>query len=99
MLNQSLEQAGLNVAVFISGQKESFRNVDFLQDGDIVEQTGDLEFGALAHQMQSRHADIVLSCVGVTNRQPEFNGHLWAISANSMFPHKLTDLSRRKGLE
>jgi len=93
-LYQSLEQAGHSVSGFIHGRLADFPNVGFLQNGDIVEECDVLEFDRLADQIQVRQADVVLNCVGVTKRKPEVDIPLVAISVNSLFPHRLVELSR-----
>jgi dTDP-4-dehydrorhamnose reductase len=96
-LYQRLRLTGHTVSGFIHGRVADFPNVDFLQSGDIVEQTDVLAFDDLAAQIQERRADVVLNCVGITKRKSEVNDPLLAIGVNSLFPHKLVELSRSAG--
>lgn len=95
-LYQSLEQAGHNVAGFIHGKIDDFPNIDFLCNGDIVEQVNVLDFDTLAKNIRDRNADVVLNCVGITKRKPEVDEPLLAIGVNSLFPHRLVELARRQ---
>ena len=93
-LYQKLTLAGHNVAGFIHGRVGDFPNVEFLQNGDIVEQVDVLAFDALAQEIRVRNADVVLNCIGITKRKPEVDVPLLAIGVNSLFPHRLVELSR-----
>lgn len=94
-LYQVLLQAGHSVSGFIHGEITDFPDFNILKSGDIVECSDVLAFDDLAKEIQNRNADIVLNCVGITKRKPEINDPLMAIGVNSLFPHKLVDLSRR----
>ena len=96
-LYQSLVQAGHTVTGLIHGRLSDFANVDFLGRGDIVEQVDVLDFDSIAKVIESRNAHVVLNCVGITKRKPEVNVPLMAIGVNSLFPHRLVELSQRLG--
>ncbi len=47
------------------------------------------DFFALTNLLNGIGADVVLNCVGITKRKPEIDDLPYAISVNSLFPHRL----------
>ena len=80
----------------IHGRKSDFAEIDFLQSDAISESLDVLDFDALKKSLDEIKPDVVLNCVGITKRKPEINVPLLAIGVNSMFPHKLAALAKKK---
>lgn len=65
------------------------RNHSLFAGSYVHENVNVQDFEALTELLESLNANVVLNCVGITKRKQEINDLPYAISVNSLFPHKL----------
>lgn len=93
-LFQTIQTAGHNTYGILHGQKSAFPNIEFLQSDVIIESVEATDFDKFHGILYAIKPDVVLNCVGITKRRDEVNDPVYALSVNSLFPHKLANLAK-----
>ena len=86
-----------HVTGIMHGSLDRFSGYKIFDPSSVIENVSVEETELTFAKLEQLRPDVVLNCAGITRRRPEINMPLKAIAVNSLFPHQLSDWTRKNG--